>query len=510
MEKEADPVALWYLSEALGRLSAELEREDILPGAQVLLDAMRTEKYNSSDIEDLSKALGVLSAKLDREDILPGAQVLMDAMRTGKYGTLVPLSKALGALSAKLGRDDILPGVQVLLDRMKTEKDYYFNLPDLSKAIGLLSAKLEREDILPGAQVLMDAMKTEKNDSAALQYLGAALGRLSAKLDREDILPVAQVLMDRMKVERNNSHDLRYLGAALGALSAKLEREDILPGAQVLMDAMRTEMRTERKDSDVLESFSIAQSFGALSTKLDSKDVLPGAKVLLDRINVEENGDDPRPSRGWDFRAIAASAQLSAAIVAFSAGLDSKDALGIARILLKRMKAEKDNIHARVFHCGTALAALGARLDNEDALVVEQLVLSHIGTELNPEKLDLLVKTFARRDAAARRAVSFPPYRRPVPIEQVYVDLLKNPLIVGETRATLLAVLEEATGQAFQGDQWRFVDWATQTEAGRAMQLDLESPPPWELADHRPRSLSATTDDAQESRPEVSRCSGGD
>ena len=147
---------------------------------------------------------------------------------------------------------------------------------------------------------------------------------------------------------------------------------------------------------------------------------------------------------------------------------------------------------------------------HEDALVVEQLVLSHIGTELNPEKLDLLVKTFARRDAAARRAVSFPPYRRPVPIEQVYVDLLKNPLIVGETRATLLAVLEEATGQAFQGDQWRFVDWATQTEAGRAMQLDLESPPPWELADHRPRSLSATTDDAQESRPEVSRCSGGD
>ena len=63
-------------------------------------------------------------------------------------------------------------------------------------------------------------------------------------------------------------------------------------------------------------------------------------------------------------------------------------------------------------------------------------------------------------------------------IEQVYVDLLKSPFVVGDARTELLKGLERATGQTFSEDLWKLVDWATKTEAGRALGLDLDAPPP--------------------------------
>jgi hypothetical protein len=54
---------------------------------------------------------------------------------------------------------------------------------------------------------------------------------------------------------------------------------------------------------------------------------------------------------------------------------------------------------------------------------------------------------------------------------QGYVDLLQLPLMVGDARKALLAGLEELTGQKFEGDVWRFMDWATGTEEGRKLRL---------------------------------------
>ena len=57
---------------------------------------------------------------------------------------------------------------------------------------------------------------------------------------------------------------------------------------------------------------------------------------------------------------------------------------------------------------------------------------------------------------------------------QKYVDLLALPLVVEENRKSLLDGLEPLTGATFDGDLWRFVDWATTTDKGRSMHLQLE------------------------------------
>jgi hypothetical protein len=60
---------------------------------------------------------------------------------------------------------------------------------------------------------------------------------------------------------------------------------------------------------------------------------------------------------------------------------------------------------------------------------------------------------------------------------QKYVDLLAVPLVVGEARTPLLEGLETLTGAKFEGDLWKFVDWATTTDRGKAMHLQLDKRP---------------------------------
>jgi hypothetical protein len=56
---------------------------------------------------------------------------------------------------------------------------------------------------------------------------------------------------------------------------------------------------------------------------------------------------------------------------------------------------------------------------------------------------------------------------------QAYIDLLRLPLMVGDARKALLDGLEQLTGEKFEGDLWRFVDWATESNRGQALRLDL-------------------------------------
>ena len=58
---------------------------------------------------------------------------------------------------------------------------------------------------------------------------------------------------------------------------------------------------------------------------------------------------------------------------------------------------------------------------------------------------------------------------------QQYIELLKLPLVVGEGRKALLSSLEKLTHEKFDGNIWRFVDWASQSPEGQSLHLDLRS-----------------------------------
>jgi len=63
--------------------------------------------------------------------------------------------------------------------------------------------------------------------------------------------------------------------------------------------------------------------------------------------------------------------------------------------------------------------------------------------------------------------VAVPRKRNP----QQLIDLMKWPTCVGEVRAPLLAKLELQTGQKFEGNVWKMVEWA------QVNGYDVKSPP---------------------------------
>ena len=130
---------------------------------------------------------------------------------------------------------------------------------------------------------------------------------------------------------------------------------------------------------------------------------------------------------------------------------------------------------------GTALGTLSAKLNNQSSVTPAfEALATRAGREWDVD-LTYIAHTRFGRIGSRFAKPSFPiglPFTRCVS-NKSDADLLKSPFIVGKARANLLKGLEQATGQTFSGDLWSFVDWATQTDAGRALRLDLEGPPPW-------------------------------
>jgi hypothetical protein len=303
---------------------------------------------------------------------------------------------------------------------MKTATDSLdLALEFLGSALGSISTKLERQDVTPLAVALVEQMKTIIGP-LVLEHLCSALGSISTKLERQDVTPLAAALVERMKTEAD-SYSLGPLGSALGSISPKLERQDVAPLAVALVERMKTE-----HDSVALRSLSLA--LGSISPKLERQDVAPLAVALVERMKTEKE--------------TYTLADLGSALDSLSAGVQG-----------------------------------GGSIDH----LFEKLAVRSI-RECNEYMVAGLAKGMVALRPGLPNPITLSIYHRPVRIEQVYLDLLKSPFVVGEARANLLEGLEQATGQKFNGDLWSFVDWATRTDAGRALKLDLEGPPPWSSA----------------------------
>jgi energy-coupling factor transporter ATP-binding protein EcfA2 len=451
MATETNSPVLANLGEALGSLSAKLERQDVVPGAEILVTRMKTESA-AGTLAHLGEALGSLSAKLERKEVVPAAEMLVSRMKTETDELFLPMfGAALGSLSAKLERNDVLPGAEILVSRMKTTANPLLR-PQLARVLGSLSAKLELQDVVPAAEILAFLMKDQ--DISLLSFSGGAIGSFSSKLDRQDVVPLAESLVSRMKTE-TDCFNLVSLGRALGYLSEKLERQDVIPAAEILVSCMETE-------TIPLALVSLSETLGSLSAKLERQDVLPAAELLVSQMNTATEAH--------------VLERLGSVFASLSAKLERQDAVPLAGILVSRMKTET-NADA-LASLALALASLSAKLDRKDIAPALDILVVRMSREWNGAWLARLTATAVAFGPSLPSHVSPSANSEPVRVEQVYVDLLKSPFVVGQARSQLLAGLEKATGQSFADNLWNFVDWATKTPEGRALGLDLDGPPP--------------------------------
>ncbi len=422
--------------------------------AKSITSRMKTEA-SSDTLARLGEALGSLSAKVERQDVAPAAAALVKRMKTAPDSfMLYELGSALGALSPKLERQDVAFGAAALVERMKTEPDG-FVLSQLGAALGSLSPKLERKDVALGAKVLAARLKTE-TDRTSLTALGAALGSLSPKLERQDIAPIATVLVARMRIETDRG-TLLLLGRALNSLCAKFERQYIVQAVSVLVARMTTEA-----DSDNLANLGWA--LGSFRTRLERQHIARAAAVLVARMKTEKDTDSLM-NLGWTLGSL-------------STKLEGQDVAHGAAVLAARMKTETNPVALDRLKQTLASISMRLKIERGGVPAFEELVTNTVRAS-DRNELNWFTRELVDLRATLPNPVSLSIYPHPVRIEQVYVDLLKSPLLVGDARAELLKGLEKAAGQTFSGDLWSFVDWATNTDAGRALKLDLEGPPPW-------------------------------
>ncbi len=454
MKTETHISSLALLGSALGSLSGKLEKQDVATGVAALVARTKTET-DSDSLAFLGEALGSLSDKLKRQDVAPLAVALVARMKTETdSSSLGSLSEALVSLSGKLESQDVAPLAAALVARMKTETDRS-SLALLGEALDSLSGKLEKQDIAPLAAALVARMKTE-TDSSSLGLLGIALGSLSGKIERQDVATLTKVLVVRMKTE-TNSFSLALLGRALSSFSGKIERQDVAPGVAALVARMGTE-------TDISSLGLLGMALGSLSGKIERQDVAPGVAALVARMKTETDS--------------SSLALLGRALSSLSGKLESQDVAPLAETLVARMKTQTDS--NSLVSLGKALGSLRGKLNNQSSVTPAfEALATRAGREWDVDSLTSLTQGLGALGPALPNPVSLSVYPHPVRVEQVYVDLLKSPFIVGKARANLLKGLEQATGQTFSGDLWSFVDWATQTDAGRALRLDLEGPPPW-------------------------------
>jgi hypothetical protein len=196
--------------------------------------------------------------------------------------------------------------------------------------------------------------------------------------------------------------------------------------------------------------------------------------------------------------------ELAQALSAVAARLEPKEATAVCghAATTLRQTMTKTTADSELGQLALGLAAVAARLEPKEATAVcghaaanlsEAMSKSSKPWELKRVLLAVLcresVPTFAQHSASVAATVAAPalagmpltvpallhPALKPLPPPlpaQTLVDLLKQPLCVGEARRLVLGQLARHYHRPF-ADLWQFVDYARQ----QGLPLDLASPP---------------------------------
>ena len=473
----------------------------------VLLAWIKTELDPEAQVI-LARVMSVLASKLDPQ----AAQALVRGLpeRMEAEGSLEIWTDFYAVLDlvTKLGLDP--PAAQALfrdlLERMKTEKDPESRAV-LAGAASALAGTVSALDP-PAAQALfrdlLERMKTEE-DSEILAALVRVVSALAPELDLEP--PAAQALV-RNLLERIENDYYDPAGTALaGAVSALAPKLDP-PAAQALVRDLPKQIKDKMIKSKqyngyypqpLLPSYGIAKSklaLAALAYKLEPQTSQALAREFLDWMKSEQN----RP----------VFVVLVRVVSVLVPKIDLQTVQSLTRELLGRIKSEQDlwTLEFLVDEISdlipkldpqTAQALVSALLErmksehNSNALLSLAKLALTLESQLTPNSpvqlqnyVDLL-KGYAGiflRVPAKYHVPSYAPTSAnylPSYAPAYFLPLAKYPGVpIRENDSTpigsgkvILDIIEIKTGQKFNGDKWRFVEWATSKDAAK-FHLDLD------------------------------------
>jgi hypothetical protein len=246
----------------------------------------------------------------------------------------------------------------------------------------------------------------------------------------------------------NDSSALYYLAQGLAAVAARQEPKD---AARFCSQAAATVTQAMAKTSTPSALAWLAPGLAAVATRLEPKDAARFCAQAAATF-TQAMAKTANPSALYS---------LSHGLVAVAACLEPKDAArhcAQAAAILTQAMAKTTLLHEE--HLARALSAV---LFREDASRIAR----------RRQAVTLAVGTLSHPGAALAAPALLQPALQPLPLPpQQLVDLLKQPLFVGEARRLVLAQLARHYQRPF-ADQWAFVRFAQQKKLG----LDFTTPP---------------------------------
>ncbi len=313
--------------------------------------------------------------------------------------------------------------------------------PLARRTAATLTQAMTRKTDAVALQPLFQALAT--TDARALLSLSQGLSALVARLEPKEAAVVcgqaAATLILAMSRAKDN-YSMELLSDGLSALAARLEPKE---AAATLTRAVST--TTNNASVQYL-----SQGLSALAARLEPKEAIQAAATLTRSMNTTTD--------------VAALQSLSRALSAVAARLEPKEAAqacsqAAANLTLAISKtAEADALRYRYLSQGLS-AVLARDPTTRQRLLSVTATVAGLPTPGTP---------FA---ALACSQPSLEPMPPPLPA-QTLVDLLKQPLCVGEPRRLVLEQLARHYNRPF-ADQWEFVDYVHKHK----LDLDLTTPP---------------------------------
>jgi chorismate mutase len=485
VKKEGNPSARRSMAEALQAVGAKLEPKTAESVFKDLMELMKKET-NSDARQSMAEAIQAVGAKLEPKTARSVATNLVELMRKETNSSARrSMAEAIQAVGGKLEAKTAESVATDLVELIKKENDPYVRW-SMARAIQAVGGKLEAKTAESVATDLMELIRKE-SDPYVRESMAWAIQAVGGKLEAKTARSVATNLVELMRKETNSSAR-RSMAEAIQAVGAKLEPKTAENVFKDLMDLMK-------KESDPFARDRMAKAIQAVGAKLEPKTAETVAKDLVELMKTESNSS-VRQSMDGALQAVSTSLEPKAAesvakelvkiaesvatdlvelikketnpyvrqsmgraIQAVGAKLEPKTAESVATDLVELMKKET-NSSARQ-SMARAIQAVGAKLEPKTAesMVKDLIALVKNNVNLNLEVLDIiedLENKFGSKDTGASSRL------------QSYVDLLKGYRGgVAWSRITLLKIMEVITGQKFEGDKWRFVEWATSQDASK-------------------------------------------
>jgi hypothetical protein len=522
MAQTTDGQALAALAQGLAAVAARMGPKEAGEAAATLTQAM-AKTMNGSALQYLAQGLAAVAARMEPKDaaVVCGQAVasLTRAMvKTTDGLTVAALAWGLPAVAAPLGPKEAGETAATLSQAMGKTTDSGA-LPILANALSVVATRMEPKE---AAATLIQAM-AKTPSGYALAALAQGLGAVAARMEPKEAAVVcgqAAASLTQAMAKTPSGYPLAALAWGLPAVAAPMGPKEAGEAAATLTQAM-----TRTTDPNAL--LYLAQGLAAVAARMEPKDaavVCGQAVASLSQAMTKTTDGLAVAALAWGLSAVAApmgpkeaAATLSQAMTKTTSGY----ALGVLAQGLSAAAARMEPKEAAVL-CGQAaatlsqaiskttdgqalaalaqgLGAVAARMEPKEAAAVCGQAAATL-TQAMAQTTDLLAEGLSAvlhredtsRSAQRRNSVAgavgvlsgpgsglvvpgllqpaLEPPPPPLPA-QTLVDLLKQPLCVGEARRLVLEQLQRHYQRPF-ADQWDFVRFAQEQH----LSLDLKTP----------------------------------